>query len=88
MKDWKDVLFNRINKSNTMRKLNTTETLEISNAKSAEEMNAILSRYYLEVFYVVHFNNGEDSTKSYYLAETASDLNCLFADYVQRLVQT
>lgn len=71
------------------RKLSEAESEQIKNVGSPEEMNEVLSQYYLEVFKVLFFDEFDGTQYSrYFLCDTARTLSKesgFHTDYIQRI---
>lgn len=68
------------------RQLNKAQSLEISNVSCQEEMDKVLSQYYLQVFKVVNICEEGEQNHNYFLAQTKSDLSSLDNSWIKRIV--
>tara|TARA_R110000823_G_scaffold46898_3_gene119955 strand:+ start:33 stop:251 length:219 start_codon:yes stop_codon:yes gene_type:complete len=68
------------------RQLNKEESNEISNVSCQQEMDNVLSKYYMQVFKVVNICEEGQQNIRYFLAEVERDLKGVKNSWIKRVV--
>ena len=66
--------------------LNNSQSKEVANVSCQEEMDKVLSQYFLQVFKVVNICDEGEQNHRYFLAESVSDLQDLNSSWITRVV--
>ena len=66
--------------------LNNSQSKEVANVSCQEEMDKVLSQYFLQVFKVVNICDEGEQNHRYFFAESVSDLQDLNSSWITRVV--